>query len=85
MEGAVYLLCATTARACAVLLMRGFCRRGVRLLLWCSLCFIALTAENVILFVDLIVLPEVDLSLLRTTVALAGVIVLLYGLIWESE
>jgi hypothetical protein len=85
-EGLVYLLCAATALACGVLLLRGYRRSRSRLLLWCGLFFLALTLENAILFIDLTVLGErVSLLYLRRAVGLAGVVVLLYGLIWDAE
>jgi Family of unknown function (DUF5985) len=84
-EGAVYLLCAATALVSALLLLRGFRRSRTRLLLWCGLCFLALALENAVLFLDLIVLPETDLSAVRTAAALAGGLALLYGLVWEVE
>jgi hypothetical protein len=34
MAAAVYVLCALTSLACAVLLLRSYARRRVRLLLW---------------------------------------------------
>jgi hypothetical protein len=85
MEEAVYILCALTALACSVLLWRGYVRRRVRLLLWCSLFFLGLTLENVLLFVDLVLIPDVDLLLLRKSVALAAVLLLIYGLVWETK
>lgn len=85
MQGSIYLLCAATALACAVLLLRGYGRSGVRLLLWCSLCFLALTVENIMLFVDLVVVPEIDLSTYHFVAAGIGGAVLLYGLIWEVK
>jgi hypothetical protein len=85
-EGLVYVLCAATALACALLLLRGYRRSRARLLLWCGLFFLALTLENAILFVDLAILREqVSLLTLRRAVGLVGVIVLLYGLIWDAE
>jgi hypothetical protein len=84
-EGAVYLLCAATALACAVLLLRGFGRTRVRLLLWCGLCFLCMAAENVVLFVDLTLLPEKDLSAFHVSTAVIGVTLLLYGLVWEVK
>jgi hypothetical protein len=80
-EAAVYVLCAGTALLCAGLLLRGYWTSGARLLLWCGLFFVAMTVENVILFVDLAVLAD-DVSLLayRRAVALAGAIILIYGL-----
>ena len=83
MEGLVYVLCAVTALACAALLLRGYRRTRTRLLLWCGLCFVALAAENVTLFLDLHVYVDTDLLALRRSFALAGVFALLYGLIWE--
>ncbi|HJT75789.1 MAG TPA: DUF5985 family protein [Gemmataceae bacterium] len=83
MESAVYLLCAATALACCVLLLRGYRRSRARLLLWCGLFFLALTVENVVLFLDLVVFVETDLSPFHLSAALVGVALLLYGLIWE--
>jgi len=86
MAETVYLLCAATSVTCAVLLLRAYRRQRTRLLLWSSLCFVLLALNNILLFVDLIVVPSaIDLSLWRSAVALAGVGVLLFGLIWESR
>jgi hypothetical protein len=47
---------------------------------------VLLALNNILLFIDLIVVPtSVDLSLWRGATALAGVSVLLFGLIWESK
>jgi hypothetical protein len=66
-------------------LFRGYARTGVRLLLWSALCFIFLTVNNVLLFVDNIILPEIDLRLFRLAAALIGIGCLLYAFIWEAE
>jgi hypothetical protein len=80
-EAAVYILCAGTALLCAVLLLRGYRNSGARLLLWCGLFFVAMTAENVILFIDLEILSDqVSLLFYRRAVALGGAIILIYGL-----
>jgi hypothetical protein len=84
MAEAVYLLCGAMSIACAAALFRGFRQSRNRLLLWSSLCFAGLAANNVLLFVDVVSLPAVDLSLTRAAVALASVSVLLFGLVWES-
>lgn len=81
----VYALCAVTSIACAYLLLRSYARTGLRLLLWSGLCFVGLALNNVLLFIDVKLLPETDLSLIRTLPALAGVALLVYGLIWESR
>lgn len=82
----VYILCALTSAACALLLLRAWRRNGVRLLLWSALCFTGLALNNVILFIDLVATgPELDLSPLRGITALGSVAVLLYGLIWDAR
>jgi hypothetical protein len=86
MAAFVYLLGALTTLLCAILLLRGYLRGRKRLLLWSGLCFAGLTASNTLLFVDLVLLPaSVDLYLLRLATAAAAMLLLLYGLIWESE
>jgi hypothetical protein len=85
MAETVYFLCALTSMACAVMLLRGFLGTRARLLMWSSLCFAGLALNNVLLFLDLVIVPEMDLSLLRSGVALAAMIVLLFGLVWDSK
>ena len=82
----LFLLAALTSFGCMVLLFRGYARTGARLLLWSGLCFIFLTANNVLLFVDTVIWPtQVDLRLYRLGAALMGVVCLLYAFIWEAE
>jgi hypothetical protein len=83
----LYLMAVVTCLACTVLLGRSYMHTGVRLLLWSTLCFVGLSISNVLLFFDLVVFPapEVDLRLWRLSAALAGLVFLLYGFIWESE
>lgn len=83
MERAVYILCAATALTCGLLLLRGYRRSRVRLLLWCGLFFLALTLENTVLFLDLVVIQHVDLSAVWLLSGLVGTVLLLYGLIWD--
>ena len=85
MAEAVYALCAITSIVCAGLLWRGYVRSTTRLLFWACLCFVGFAVNNVLLFVDLILLPRIDLFWWRTLPALIGVSLLLYGLIWEAE
>jgi hypothetical protein len=56
-----------------------------RLLLWSSLCFVALAANNVLLLVDLVIVPTIDLSMLRTGIAVAGLSTLVFGLVWDVK
>ncbi|MEO8335538.1 MAG: DUF5985 family protein [bacterium] len=81
----VYSLCAVTSLICAVMLLRGYRRSRARLLLWSGLCFACFALNNVILFIDVQVLPDRDLSVLRTLPSLLGMGLLLYGLVWESD
>ena len=81
----VYLLCFLTSSACAYLLGRSYHRTGAKLLLWSSLCFSCLALNNLLLVVDLLVLPQLDLRLARLLLALAGVATLLFGFIWDLE
>jgi hypothetical protein len=85
MAMAVYLLCALTSLACAVLLLRGYRERRVRLLLWSGLAFAGFTLGNIMLVVDALVGPSLDLSLLRGIPVLVGLMVLLYGLVWDTK
>ena len=86
MGALVYALGALTTLLCAALLLRGYLRGRQRLLLWSGICFAGLGASNVLLFVDLVVLPAtVDLFTLRLAIAAASMLVLVYGLTLESE
>lgn len=91
MAEVVYILCALTSVACAVLLWRGYRRSRARLLLWSSLCFVGLGANNLLLFVDKVVFPEIEyvlgvhFAVWRTTAAALGLGLLVVGLVWEAE
>ncbi len=83
MVEAVYLLCALTSAACALLLWRGWRRNGVRLLFYSGLCFMWLALNNALLFIDLVLVPGIDLSLVRSAATVVGAATLLYGLVWD--
>lgn len=92
MAEAVYILCAVTSILIAVLLFRGYARSRARFLLWCALCFVGLAVNNALLFVDKVVYPDIDLffvgisiSVWRGISALGGLLLLIWGLIWDSE
>lgn len=86
MVEAVYILCALTSVACAVLLLRAWKRTESRLLLWSGLCFAVLAINNILLFVDLVLLPDaVDLYLPRLITGVVSASILLYGLIWDAS
>ena len=86
MAALIYSLCALTSITCMVLLFRGWRTSGHRLLFWSAWCFAGLSVNNVLLVLDRVVFPvEIDLSTWRLVAALAAVLLLLFGLIWEEE
>jgi len=82
---AVYVLCALTSMVCALLLFRGYRTSRTRLLFWSSISFSGLALHNIVLVLDLVVLPKIDLFYWRAGIALVSMLVLLYGLVWESR
>jgi hypothetical protein len=85
MPGGAYILCAITSLACALLLWRGYRKSGVRLLFWSGICFFGLALDNVVAYFDVVVVPNVDLTLYRRWPGLISLAALLFGLIWESD
>lgn len=86
MASLVYLLGALVTAVCAILLLRGFARSRSRLLLWSGLCFAGLTVSNALLFIDLVLLgPDRSLHMWRLSTAAAAMLLLVYGLVFESE
>jgi hypothetical protein len=85
MDKIIYGLCALTSVACAYLLLRRYAEVRHRLLFWSGLCFAGLTVNNVLLIVDRVVLPSLDLALWRLVSALVAPLLLLFGLIWERD
>jgi len=85
MAAITYSLCAATCLACAILLLRNFRQTRLRLSLWSGLCFVGLTASNFLLVLDRLVFPDIDLSTARLATALVGILLLVFGLVWESD
>lgn len=85
MAEAVYLLCAITSVVCAGLLVRSYRRQPTRIVLWSTLCFMGLAVNNILMFVDLVIVPELDLSVVRSATAFVAVILFLIGLLWEDS
>jgi hypothetical protein len=81
MASAVYILCALTSIACTVLLLRGYAKSRVRLLLWSGLGFALFAMNNIVVFIDLVVARDISLLQLRNASTLGGLLLLLYGLI----
>jgi hypothetical protein len=80
-----YFICVLTSILCAALLVRAYRATRTRLLLWSSLCFVGLALNNVLLFTDMFIVPTINLELWRSGTALASMLLLLVGLIWEAR
>jgi hypothetical protein len=85
MPGGVFILCAATCLLCAIMLFRGYARTHVRLLFWSGLCFVGLMADNLMLYADLFMFPDVSLVVWRKLPGFVALVLLNFGLIWESK
>jgi predicted transcriptional regulator len=85
-QSLVFLLCFATSAVCAALLLRSYIATRTRLLLWSALCFLFLTVNNLLVVVDMIVLPgTLDLQLFRQLASLGAACVLVFGFVWDSD
>jgi hypothetical protein len=85
LQSGVYVLCFLTSFGAMLLLLRSYMQNRSRLLLWSALAFVAFALNNLLLLLDIIVLPSVDLRFPRTATAFIGIAVLLYAFIWEID
>lgn len=85
MTPALYIVTCITTLFCAILLLRGFARARRRLLFWSGLCFVGLTISNLFVIVDLLIFPNTDLYTYRLGSTAFSMVLMLYGLIWESR
>jgi hypothetical protein len=85
MAALIYGLCTLLCAWVAWLLWRHHGRTRSRVLFWSALCFSGLTFSNLLLVADKLAFPATDLSPLRHVAALASILVLLYGLVYEDE
>jgi hypothetical protein len=85
MQSIVNILGSLTAALCAALLLRAFARVHQRLLLWSGLCFAGLALSNALVIIDLVIVPQYSIYVWRLAVAAASLLLLLYGLIFESD
>jgi hypothetical protein len=81
----VNILGCLTVALCAVLLLRAYARVKSRLLLWSGMCFAGLTLANALVVVDLMIVPEFSFYIWRLSVSAVSILLLLYGLIFESD
>lgn len=59
---ALYVVAVFSSGTCALLLFRGYLHRRIRLLMWSAICFVGLTVNNVALFIDVVMFPNIDLD-----------------------
>ncbi len=85
MYGVVYGLCALTASLCGWLLFRACRAKRNALLFWSAVFFGLQTVNNILLVIDKLIMPSVDMSLGRHSIALLAIMLLLYGLIMRVE
>lgn len=82
----VYVLCALTSLACAVLLVRAYLRSRSQLLLFSSICFSGLFLNNVLVIVDeMLTSPDVSLLLARDITYVGSGLALVIGLVWSTR
>jgi hypothetical protein len=67
------------------MLLRYYLARRTSLLLWSCIGFLGLAANNVLVYLDLVTFPTVDLTLVRTIIGAAGIVALVYGLTKEAD
>ena len=79
----VYLLCFLTSLSCCLLLIRSYRRSRSKVLLWTAACFVLLAIDNLLVVLDLILLPNVNLLLPRLLATLLAVSTLIIGFVWE--
>lgn len=77
----IYVLCAATSLVAAWLLTRQYRARRTPLLFWSAVSFVGLGISNVLVYIDLAIVPAIDLSLPRALIGTIAMLALLYGLI----
>jgi len=83
-DAVIYLACVATSVLCAYLLARAYRRGRTTLLIWSAMCFALLAVNNLVVAADILLLPNIDLTLVRLLTSLAAVSVLLFGFIWNA-
>ena len=82
----VYGLCLLASLLCAGLLIRAWTKARTRLLLWTAISFGFLALNNLLLVVDLVLLPtQVELWWPRQLALVAAIGVLVYAFVWEVD
>jgi NADH:ubiquinone oxidoreductase subunit 3 (subunit A) len=53
--------------------------------MWAAISFVCLAVNNAFLFADTTLFPDLDLTAYRFSAALLGTVILIFGLVWETE
>lgn len=85
MAASVYLLCSVSCLVCVVLLWRTYRSSSSRFVFWSLLCFAGLTVSNALLFVDLVLVPQIDLLVYRQLVTFMSVAAMMWGFMWDTR
>lgn len=85
MNATLYLVTSLTTLLCAILLLRAYTRVRRRLLLWSGLCFVGLTVSNFLVIPDLVLFRSIDFYSYRLGASAIAMVLLIYGLVWESQ
>ena len=85
MQAILSLVGTLVAGLCAVLLLRGFFSTRTPLLLWSGLCFTGLALATFLRYVDLYLLPAPEMYTWRLALGAFSMLLLVYGLIFESD
>lgn len=85
MSIALDVLTLVTTIFCAFLLLRAYQNVRKHLLLWSGLCFVGLAISNLLRIADIRIFLALDLYTYRLLTTAAAMVLLLYGLIWESQ
>jgi len=83
----VYALCAATSVLCALLLLRAYRAQRTTLLFWSGFCFVGLALNNLLLLLDLYIVPATDLFLLRSVYSfrLLGFVLIIAGIVEKNR
>lgn len=84
MPGLIYIICGLTSLGSAWLLGRGALKRHDGLMFWSSLCFFGMGVNNLLLYLNFIIFPEVELLIVARIAMVFSVLVLNFGLIWHT-
>mgnify|MGYP001550314231 CR=1 FL=1 len=80
---AIYVLCALTSLACAVLLGRAYVASKARILMLSAIAFALFFVNNAFVVLDFIVLPNTNLHVARSAFGFLAAAVLALGLAAE--